>query len=105
MRLRGALARSLIVRPLAILCALIGSLAIAPAAEALQSHALDTAHSPFGHFGTFPIGITVDNSTGDVYVDDLSNTRVLKFNEQGNQLGADFIDGIASLSWNAVDPA
>jgi len=92
-------------------CTLLGALAFAANAQAIQTHALDTAHSPFGTFNT-PIGIAVDNSTnpadtsaGDVYVNDLGNNRVLKFDKNGTQIGGNFISGIESLAWNAVDPA
>ncbi len=62
-----------------------------------------------GQFST-PLGVAVDNSSGDVYVVDRGNNRVQKFDAEGNYLaqfnGSDnpsFPEGFSSPSGIAVD--
>ncbi len=80
--------------------------------QALTTSLSDTKR-PVESFGAgplnTPIGVSVDNSTnpedpsaGDVYVDDFNDGRVIKFDEEGNELSK--IEGLTSPILSAVDP-
>jgi sugar lactone lactonase YvrE len=104
--------RGLKVNKLAAACAaaVLGTLMLA-AAPAVAS-TLYVAGTPFGTF-SLPAGVAVDNSTlatkGDVYVVDIGNGRVVKFDATGaeqnfSKLGSPDLPGPANLRYDAVSP-
>jgi len=62
-------------------------LAIAPQASALSKHTFSTSFAGSGTNAlSEPTAIAIDQSTGDLYVSDLANYRVEKFDSSGNFL-------------------